>query len=140
RPAARQAGRPPERAGWPGEPQGSAGGATAGRPGGRRCREEARRRGAPRPAAGDVGGDSRPAMPNVLVTTPFDEVQIDRRRRISPRLTVTRADPETADYATTEILYGGILPRDRSRAPNLKWVQVHMAGGHVLPEPALYRG
>jgi len=77
-------------------------------------------------------------MPNVLVTTPFDEAQIDRLRRVSPRLTVTRADPETADYATAEILYGGILPRDRSRAPNLKWVQVHMAGVNGLHEHALY--
>ena len=77
-------------------------------------------------------------MPNVLVTTPFDEVQIDRLRRVSPRLTVTRADPETADYATAEILYGGILPRDRSRAPNLKWVQVHMAGVNGLHEHPLY--
>jgi len=74
----------------------------------------------------------------VLVTTPFDEAQIDRLRRVSPRLTVTRADPETADYATAEILYGGILPRDRSRAPNLKWVQVHMAGVNGLHEHPLY--
>ena len=77
-------------------------------------------------------------MPNVLVTTPFHEAQIDRLRRVSPRLTVTRADPETADYATAEILYGGILPRDRSRAPNLKWVQVHMAGVNGLHEHPLY--
>ena len=77
-------------------------------------------------------------MPNVLVTTPFHEAQIDRLRRVSPRLTVTRADPETADYSAAEILYGGILPRDRSRAPNLKWVQVHMAGVNGLHEHPLY--
>jgi len=77
-------------------------------------------------------------MPNVLVTTPFDEVQIDRLRRVSPNLTVTRADPEAADYSSTDILYGGVLPRDRSRAPNLKWVQVHMAGVNGLHEHPLY--
>src|SRR5947209_17793407 len=77
-------------------------------------------------------------MPNVLVTTPFDEAQIDRLRRVSPRLTVIRADPETADYSSAEILYGGMLPRDRSRAPNLKWVQVHMAGVNGLHEHPLY--
>jgi len=77
-------------------------------------------------------------MPNVLVTTPFDEAQIDRLRRVSPRLTVARATPETADYSTADILYGGILPRDRARAPNLKWVQVHMAGVNGLHEHPLY--
>jgi phosphoglycerate dehydrogenase-like enzyme len=77
-------------------------------------------------------------MPNVLVTTAFDATQIDRLRRVSPRLTVTRADPETADYSAAEILYGGILPRDRSRAPNLKWVQVHMAGVNGLHGHPLY--
>src|SRR5207245_7588450 len=77
-------------------------------------------------------------MPNVLVTTPFHEAQIDRLRRVSPRLTVTRADPETADYSPAEILYGGILPRDRSRAPNLKWVQVHRAGLNGLHDPPPY--
>jgi phosphoglycerate dehydrogenase-like enzyme len=51
---------------------------------------------------------------------------------------VTRADPQTADYSTAEILYGGILPRDRSRAPNLKWVQVHMAGVNGLYDHPLY--
>ena len=77
-------------------------------------------------------------MPNVLVTTAFDPRQIERLRRISPKLTVTRADPETADYSAADILYGGILPRDRSRAPNLKWVQVHMAGVNGLYDHPLY--
>ena len=77
-------------------------------------------------------------MPNVLVTTAFDDTQIDRLRRVSPKLTVTRAEPVTADYSTAEILYGGVLPRDRARAPHLKWVQVHMAGVNGLYEHPLY--
>jgi hypothetical protein len=55
-------------------------------------------------------------MPNLLVTAAFGEAQLDRLRRISPRLTVTRSDPDTADYSRAEILYGVVLPRDRSRA------------------------
>jgi len=77
-------------------------------------------------------------MPNVLVTTAFDDTQIDRLRRVSPKLTVTRAEPATADYSTAEILYGGVLPYDRARAPHLKWVQVHMAGVNGLYEHPLY--
>ncbi len=49
-------------------------------------------------------------MPTVLVTTAFGEAHLDRLRRVSPRLTVTRADPETADYSSAEILYGGTSP------------------------------
>src|SRR5713101_6327721 len=77
-------------------------------------------------------------MPNVLVTTPFDEAQLDRLRQVSSRLTVTQGDPETADYAPTDVLYAGSLPRDPSRAPNLKWVQVHMAGVNALYDHAIY--
>ena len=51
-------------------------------------------------------------MPNVLVTTAFGAAQIERLRRVSPRLTVTRADPETADYSSAEILSSG---KDRYR-------------------------
>jgi phosphoglycerate dehydrogenase-like enzyme len=77
-------------------------------------------------------------MPNVLVTAAFGEGHLERLRRISPRLTVTRTDPDTADYSRAEILYATALPRDRSRAPNLKWVQVHMAGVNGLHEHPLY--
>jgi len=77
-------------------------------------------------------------MPNLLVTAAFGEAQLDRLRRISPRLTVTRSDPDTADYSRAEILYGVVLPRDRSRAPNLKWIQVHMAGVNGIHDHPLY--
>jgi phosphoglycerate dehydrogenase-like enzyme len=72
---------------------------------------------------------------NVLVTMPFDEAQLDRMRAVSPRVTVTRADAQTADYARADVLYAGTVPADlvgggdgRPRAPRLKWVQLHMAG------------
>jgi phosphoglycerate dehydrogenase-like enzyme len=85
-------------------------------------------------------GQGHPAVgrANVLVTVPFETVQLDRLRRVSKRLTVTQADPETADYATTDVLYAGTLPRDLSRAPNLKWVQVHMAGVNGLYDHPVY--
>jgi phosphoglycerate dehydrogenase-like enzyme len=77
-------------------------------------------------------------MPAVLVTAAFGESHLERLRRISPRLTVTQTDPDTADYSRAEILDANALPRDRSRAPNLKWVQVHMAGVNGLHEHPLY--
>ena len=75
---------------------------------------------------------------NVLVTMRFAEAQLDRLRAVSPRLSVTRADPETADYSRTDILYAGAPPRDLSRAPRLKWVQLHMAGVDALADHPLY--
>src|SRR5437867_5567110 len=77
-------------------------------------------------------------MVNVLVTTAFDEARLDRLRRVSPKLTVTRADADTADYSGAEILYAVALPDDPARAPGLKWVQVHMAGVNGLHEHPIY--
>lgn len=79
-----------------------------------------------------------PAMLNVLVTMRFDEAQLDRLRAVSPRLRVTRGDPETADYSRTDILYAGMPPRDLSRAPNVQWVQLHMAGVNALYDHPIY--
>ncbi len=77
-------------------------------------------------------------MVNVLVTMRFDKAQLDRLRDVSPRLRVTRDDPETADYSRTDILYAGVPPRDLSRTPHLKWVQLHMAGVNALYEHPIY--
>jgi phosphoglycerate dehydrogenase-like enzyme len=77
-------------------------------------------------------------MVNVLVTTAFDEARLGRLRRISPDLTVTRADADSADYSRAEVLYAGALPKDPERAPALKWVQVHMAGVNGLYEHPIY--
>jgi phosphoglycerate dehydrogenase-like enzyme len=75
---------------------------------------------------------------NVLVTMRFNESQLDRLRRVSPGVRVTREDPATADYSRTDVLYTGAPPRDLGRAPNLKWVQLHMAGVDALAEHPLY--
>lgn len=77
-------------------------------------------------------------MLNVLVTMRFDQSQLDRLRAVSPDLNVSQADPETADYAKTDVLYAGAPPRDLSRAPALRWVQLHMAGVNTLTEHPLY--
>jgi phosphoglycerate dehydrogenase-like enzyme len=75
---------------------------------------------------------------NVLVTMRFSESQLDRLRRVSPSLAVTRDDPDRADYSATEVLYAGVLPSDPSRAPNLRWVQLHMAGVNALSDHPIY--
>jgi phosphoglycerate dehydrogenase-like enzyme len=77
-------------------------------------------------------------MPNVLVAMPFSDAQIERLRRVSPRLTVTRADGATADYSTAEVLYTGDPPRDLARTPRLRWVQLHMAGVNPLRDHPIY--
>jgi phosphoglycerate dehydrogenase-like enzyme len=74
----------------------------------------------------------------VLVTMPFTDAQLDRLRVVSPRLAVSRADVGTADYARTNVLYAVAPPRDLARAPELRWVQLHMAGVNTLYDHPLY--
>src|SRR3989442_13415621 len=69
---------------------------------------------------------------------PLGEARLDRLRAVSPDLSVSAADPERADYARTHVLYAGNPPRDLARAPQLKWVQVHMAGVNALQDHPLY--
>jgi phosphoglycerate dehydrogenase-like enzyme len=75
----------------------------------------------------------------VLVTMPFGEAQLDRIRAASPRLTVTRAEAATADYRGVEVLYAGSPPRNLAGAPDLRWVQLHMAGINTLQDHPLFR-
>src|SRR6266849_7032482 len=77
-------------------------------------------------------------MLNVLVTMLFNEEQLNRLRVVSPDLRVTCEDAEKADYSTTDILYAGMPPRDLSRAPRLKWIQLHMAGVNALYDHPIY--
>jgi phosphoglycerate dehydrogenase-like enzyme len=77
-------------------------------------------------------------MLNVLVTMPFNEAQLERLRAVSPRLRVTSHEPETADYSCTDILYAVKPPPDLARAPNLKWVQLHLAGVNGLYDHPIY--
>jgi phosphoglycerate dehydrogenase-like enzyme len=78
-------------------------------------------------------------MTRVLVSMPWSDGQLDRIRAASPRLTVTRADAEAADYRGIEVLYAGSPPADLARAPDLRWVQLHMAGVNALHDHPLYR-
>jgi phosphoglycerate dehydrogenase-like enzyme len=78
-----------------------------------------------------------PAL-NVLVTMRFTDAQLERLRRVSPDVRVSREEPASADYARTDVLYAGAPPHDLGRAPNLKWVQLHMAGVDGLAEHPLY--
>ncbi len=78
-------------------------------------------------------------MTRVLVTMPFGESQLARIRAASPGLAVTCEDPATADYRGTEVLYAGEPPRDLARAPDLRWVQLHMAGVNALQDHPLFR-
>jgi phosphoglycerate dehydrogenase-like enzyme len=75
----------------------------------------------------------------VLVTMPFSEAQLERIRKASPRLAVTRGHPAEADYSGTEVLYAGTPPHDLARAPDLRWVQLHMAGVNALQDHPLFR-
>jgi len=77
-------------------------------------------------------------MLHVLVTMRFDRRQLDRLRAVSPDIAVSQADPDVADYTRTDVLYAGAPPRDLSRAPALKWVQLHMAGVNALADHPLY--
>src|SRR5260370_15685126 len=77
-------------------------------------------------------------MLNVLVTMRFDQAQLDRLRAVSPEISVSQAEPDTADYAKTQVLYAGAPPHDLSRAPALRWVQLHMAGVNALADHPLY--
>ena len=85
------------------------------------------------------GGAEAPGVTRVLVTMPFSEAQLARIRAASPGLSVTRADPATADYRGAEVLYAGTPPRDLGQAPSLRWVQLHMAGVNALHDHPLYR-
>src|SRR5258705_5789370 len=77
-------------------------------------------------------------MVNVLVTMPFSDRLLDPLRAVSPKLRITRAAADRADYSATDVLYTGVPPRDLSRARGLKWVQVHMAGVNTLLDHPLY--
>jgi len=77
-------------------------------------------------------------MLDVLVTMRFDETQLDRLRAVSPAIRVSQADAEAADYGPVDVLYAGAPPRDLSRAPRLRWVQLHMAGVNALADHPLY--
>ena len=75
---------------------------------------------------------------NVLVTMPFGDARLARLRAVSPDVVVASADAARADYSRVDVLYAGEPPRDLARTPQLKWVQVHMAGVNALHDHPLY--
>jgi phosphoglycerate dehydrogenase-like enzyme len=75
---------------------------------------------------------------SVLLTMPFGQAALERLRAISPRLDVTHATPEHADYSRAEVLYAGSPPRQIRTAPRLRWVQLHMAGVNALHDHPIY--
>ena len=68
----------------------------------------------------------------------FNEAQLARLSAVSPDLRVRREDADAADYSRTDVLYAGMPPRDLSRAPNLRWVQLHMAGVDGIAAHPIY--
>lgn len=84
-------------------------------------------------------------MIKTLCTLRFTEQQLDRLRAVSPRLVVeqrTCHDAQEVGEALdegTEVLYTFHLPDDLlSKAPRLRWVQLHSAGvNHLLGHPVM---
>ena len=78
-------------------------------------------------------------MLDVLVTMRFSEAQLERIRKASPEIRVRCEPGEAADYSDVNVLYAMMPPRDIvTKAPGLRWVQLHMAGVNALDEHPLY--
>jgi phosphoglycerate dehydrogenase-like enzyme len=85
-------------------------------------------------------------MPEIVVlsTMRFTDELLDKLRAVSPRLVVKQRpchDAEEVEQALeegVEVLYTFYLSDDLSRAPDLKWVQLHSAGiDHLLDHPLM---
>jgi phosphoglycerate dehydrogenase-like enzyme len=82
---------------------------------------------------------------NVLCTLRFTEKQLDKLRAVSPRLVVAQRTCHDAKEVRealdedTEVLYTFHPPDDLlSKAPRLRWVQLHSAGAdHLLGHPIM---
>jgi phosphoglycerate dehydrogenase-like enzyme len=80
----------------------------------------------------------------VLSTMRFTDELLDKLRAVSPRLVVkqrTCHDAEEVEQVLeegVEVLYTFYLAADLSKAPDLKWVQLHSAGvDHLLGHPLM---
>lgn len=79
----------------------------------------------------------------VLLTQRFTEAQLERLRKVSPRLDVRqesvhedREDITPLLTGNEQVIYSFMPPRDLSKAPKLKWVQLHSAGiNHLRDHP-----
>jgi phosphoglycerate dehydrogenase-like enzyme len=80
----------------------------------------------------------------VLSTMRFTDELLDKLRAVSPRLVVKQRTCHGAEEVEqvledgVEVLYTFYLSADLSRAPDLKWVQLHSAGvDHLLDHPLM---
>jgi len=84
----------------------------------------------------------------VLLATNINDTQLDRLRSVSSRLNIvskpreqgtwSRSDPSDIFEGDEEIFYGFMPPRNLSKAPHLRWVQLHSAGiDHLINHPIL---
>jgi len=84
----------------------------------------------------------------VLMTSNINDTQLNRLRSVSSRLNIvskpreqgtwSRSDPSELLEGDEEIFYGFMPPRNLSKAPHLKWVQLHSAGiDHLSNHPIL---
>ena len=68
---------------------------------------------------------------------PFGEAQLDRIRAASPRISVTRDDPAGPLPEVSPV--HGQAPAGPAQAPDLRWIQLHMAGVNSFQEHPFYR-
>lgn len=87
-----------------------------------------------------------PMSIEVLVTVPFSEAQLQQLREISPRLHIDsrparKPEDIPADvWARTEVLYTDRVLPPPNQAPNLRWIQFHLAGiDFALDSPLLQK-
>lgn len=70
----------------------------------------------------------------ILITTPFSEVVINKLSGISPRINLTAIPAQKSSeipaeiWARTEVLYTGHVLPHVDQVPSLRWVQFHFAG------------
>jgi phosphoglycerate dehydrogenase-like enzyme len=82
---------------------------------------------------------------NVLCTLGFTEEQLDKLRAVSPRLVVAQRTCHNAEEVRgvldedVEVLYAFRVPDNLlSKAPRLRWLQLHSAGAnHLLGHPIM---
>lgn len=84
----------------------------------------------------------------VLLTSRFNDTQLNRLRAVSPRLVIvsrptaegwSRSDTSDLFEGDEEVFYGFMPPRNLSKAPRLKWVQLHSAGvDHLNDHPIMH--
>lgn len=80
----------------------------------------------------------------VLSTMRFTEALLDKLKAVSPRLVMKQRTCRNAQEVgqalreSVKVLYTFYLPADLSRAPKLKWVQLHAAGvDNLLDHPLM---